>query len=472
MRIISLIGCAFLLASVHGQERFSKEEVMEDFQVFRASLEQAHPSLYTYFTRAQIASFFDQAERRLSYSATGHTLHKTMLECVSSIRDGHTDIGFPESWNGYMGMEQLLPCHIVIRKGHVFIENDLSKNGRIPAGSELLAINGIDIISLQKRLYAHTPCDGNVQGFKSALNSRFFSKRLAYIFPALTSYDLSVRTPSGEEMSTTVSGISEQKLYGGTTDHVFNYDLNVEQSRATLTVGSFELGGIGSKDFYGSLEELFKQIRKKKVERLVIDLRGNPGGDNDLAIALFSYISQGPFTYLGEGRTSYDPNALFAQHADVVPARTFLQNGGLKRDSKVASRQQESVYNGTHIMVHPENEEVDISKNKFAGEVIVLTDPLTRSAASIFAAVCKAHDRATIVGQGTGTACDSFCGGGSIHVTLPNSKLVLTIPYMQNSLVEGECAGFGREVRPDQEIIPTVDDLVTGRDPVLESLSQ
>lgn len=472
MRIISLIGCAFLLASVHGQERFSKEEVMEDYQVFRAALEQAHPSLHTYYSPSQVAGFFDRAERRLSYSATGHTLYKTLLECISSIRDGHTNIGFPRSWNAYMGMNQLIPCHFVIQKGHVFIEKDLSKSGRIPPGSELLAINGIDIISLQKRLYARTPCDGNVQGFKSAFNSLFFSKRLAYIFPALRSYELELRTPSGKEITTKVSGISEQKLYGETSNLAFDHKLNEEQSTALLTIGSFELNGNGSEDFYGSLEELFKQIRKKKVERLVIDLRGNPGGDNDLAIALYSYISRGPFTYLGEGRTSFDPNALFAQHAEVNPARTFLQNGGSTDKAELASKEHESVHNGTHIMVHPENEEVDISKNKFAGEVIVLTDPLTRSAASIFAAVCKARDRAMIVGEGTGTACDSFSGGGSIHVTLPNSKLVLTIPYMQNSLVEGECSGFGRELRPDQEIIPSVDDLVIGRDPVLESLSR
>jgi len=457
------LSCSISVGSA--QQYFTAGQCSEDFEIFRKSLEEGHPGLYTYFNTEQIAKVFEKTESAISKGANGHVLHREFLECISAIRDGHTAINYPATWNGYMGMQHLLPFHFSIRDGQVFILEDCTGKNRVEPGSEVIAVNGIDAITLQQRLNKHTPNDGNVQHYKNNYNGRFLSKRLMYLYPACTNYELRLKTPVGEEITIVVQGISETKLYPA--DKREQLSFVIEDAAATLTVRSFNLSAIerGGQHYFEFMESAFKTLRKEKIPNLIIDVRDNGGGDNDLAIALYTYLSLGDFAYINPEEGNNIDKLTFASHAKLRTSRT---QWSAAPDSDEASYEPAAeVYDGLRIYNLTEQRFEDISKNKFSGRLQVLTNPATFSSASIFAAVCQGNSRGELVGEGTGEACDSFCGGGAIRVTLPHSGLILTIPRQKASIANAHCLSFGREVRPDVFVAPSLSDRIAERDVVL-----
>ncbi|MDO8541102.1 MAG: S41 family peptidase [Opitutaceae bacterium] len=149
---------------------------------------------------------------------------------------------------------------------------------------------------------------------------------------------------------------------------------------------------------------------------VVIDLRFNPGGDT---------FSLG--TAVGE----------FFDHA--VPCGTFITRGGMK-----------GVQNSWQI-----------GSARYRGQVVVLVDGGTGSAAEIFAAVLQDHGRATIIGRRTaGAVLASWFyrlpDGGELQL----SRLDYIAP--KGRRIEG------KGVEPDIVVPRTLDDMRTGRDRDLE----
>ena len=473
MRNLIFLSLLFsLIGNASGQVFYTPSETRADLEVFKTSLQEAHPGLYTYFNQEQVAGFFDKAEDKLQQGANGHVLHGTLLECISSLRDAHTNIHYPYTWNSYMGMDRLMPFHFLIRNARIYISQDKTEEGRIQVGSELLAVNGIDVITLQQRLNKHTPCDGNVQNYKNELNGHYLSKRLMYLYPACNDYEIRVKTPAGETVTTVVAGISEKKLYAEEQKKPLDLVINEASNMATLTLRSFNLNVIeqSGQHYFAFLENAFKAMRKKEVTDLIIDIRNNGGGDNDLAIALYTYLSRGNFSYLSPENGQSLENLTYATHANIHTSWSGSQWSNVSTSTgNNQQSMQTDMHDATRIYNLTEQCFQDISKNKFNGRVQVLTNPATFSAASIFASVCQGNARGELVGEGTGEACDSFCGGDMLHITLPNSGIILTIPLQKAIIANASCKGFGREVRPDVLVIPSISDRLEKRDIVLHT---
>lgn len=105
----------------------------------------------------------------------------------------------------------------------------------------------------------------------------------------------------------------------------------------------------------------------------------------------------------------------------------------------------------------------------FRGQVVLLVDGGTFSAASNLAASLRAQRRVTIIGQETDGAEAGTNGGTIPELALPQTHLVLHLPHFQ---VLTACAHpqLGRGVRPDYEVVPTPQQVAAHTDAVLAQL--
>lgn len=188
----------------------------------------------------------------------------------------------------------------------------------------------------------------------------------------------------------------------------------------------------------------------------MLDLRGNGGGNLEIANDLLKYLVRRDF-YLsksGRGRvflpSFMQPDSTKAAYFDTTSVRR-LPGGALAQASRSLGRQHP--YRGRY----------------FRGQVVVLVDGGTFSAASNLTASLRAQRRVTVIGRETGGG-EAGCSGGTIsELELPNTHLVFQLPHFQ-LLSACPQPQLGRGVCPDIEVVPTPRQVAAHTDPILEQL--
>ena len=132
---------------------------------------------------------------------------------------------------------------------------------------------------------------------------------------------------------------------------------------------------------------------------LVIDIRGNPGGDLVAAQKLLQLISPHPIVPQPVEFANTVPSARLARR--MYPDEAFAEELGLAAETGAA-------YIRSPPVVDP-REYNDIGR-VYAGPVVLIVDALSYSAGDIFAAGFRDHD----LGEVVGTAAQTGGGGGNV----------------------------------------------------------
>lgn len=197
--------------------------------------------------------------------------------------------------------------------------------------------------------------------------------------------------------------------------------------------------------------QLFADLAQRHIKQLVIDLRGNGGGNNLLSVDLGRYLLKHDFIVT---KSALAP----------VLAPSFTQPDSTKA----------AYFDATHVRPLPDgtfaftNSTVGVQQpyrdRYFRGKVVVV-DGGTFSAASNLAASLRAQRRITVVGEETGG-----CSGGNISdLELLQTHLVLQFPHFR-MLTACPRPQLGRGVRPEVEVVPTPRQVANHTDAVLLQL--
>jgi len=85
--------------------------------------------------------------------------------------------------------------------------------------------------------------------------------------------------------------------------------------------------------------------------------------------------------------------------------------------------------------------------------------------------IAKLHDahRVRLVGESTGGSAEGPTAGFILFLKLPNSGITVRVPDMWNRMAISQFRrGYG--VDPDTLVVPTLDDFLADRDPVLAAV--
>ncbi len=198
------------------------------------------------------------------------------------------------------------------------------------------------------------------------------------------------------------------------------------------------------------IDRLFRELEERGTKVLVMDIRGNVGGDSRIAEYIVSYLTDRPFRAFSSVTQRITPDVLARRESFWTPAELDEKRELL----------------GLTITEEVPLEEPPPREHRFRGRFILLTDNRCFSTASDFAAIVKGFHLGTIVGRETGGVPSSF--GDVIYLTLPYSRIGLGVSH---KWFAGPVPGPGDDLRGVQPDI-AVDDALLARyrdadDPVL-----
>lgn len=155
-----LVGLAF---PAHGPSRvghapapalLSPEMLVEDLAVFRAALEEAHPGMYRYTSKAEFDALFERIAAELDHPMSEQAFYQALNPAIVALRCGHTK--FHPEWNFvtpyYYGLDEQFPLVLFIAGERAWVQADLSPTPAIPAGSEVLEVEGLPVSEIIERL--------------------------------------------------------------------------------------------------------------------------------------------------------------------------------------------------------------------------------------------------------------------------------------------------------------------------------
>jgi hypothetical protein len=386
----------------------------------RQTLEELHPALYDYIAEETLDSLFIDRYNRIDTALELNDYYKLVQSLIERVGCGHTKLWIPSDyWN--TAPRRLFPIRILKSQGRFFVSGYYSSPQKVPVGSEILKINKKPVTEIFKELEAITSSDAYIKSFKSKIAEKHFSKRYAlyYGYPEFFSVEY-IAPGELSEIENDVKPVSIEDV-NTIPDRGSELSLKILKNRSTaiLTINTFI--------YYDRLEMFksfadssFKEIRDEGVNNLILDLRGNDGGDPFCASYLLSYLESSPVPYFAE------PYGRYAKLAEPIP----------------------------------------LAGNNFKGSLFTLIDGLGFSTTGHFCGLLKYHKIGKFIGSETGATFT--CTGNVRYINLKNTKLIFGTARERRYTAAVKDMDRQRGVLPDYPVEQSPEDLIANKDTVLD----
>lgn len=233
-------------------------------------------------------------------------------------------------------------------------------------------------------------------------------------------------------------------------DDVFQTRM-LNDSTAYLGIKTFEM-------LSGQVDEVRSFLGSLKTPNLIIDVRNNAGGHNDVLMNLLSCLATEPMERQKGGYAKVNKQGKFASLAhsmnytadsDIFPDFEPGEGGFYLKDTIE-----------TCSVVMPD------SVVHYGGKVYVLTNGSSFSAATLFPAVLVRNRRGVSVGRETGTGYHYMTALKFADIMLPNSLQTIRIPLVKLVFDETVCERLpeGRGLLPDYPVPLTYNEVMCGTD--------
>ncbi len=511
-RFFLLIALAFLLIQCSGIKSNNKhvttlqsaDKLKKDVDFAHKKLQRLHPNLYWYISKKDLDYKFDSLKTTITKPMTSYEFYKKISPVIASVRQGHMNVVpvvkmFTKEENKIIASKGVGPFsqfEFDLYNDKMYVTKNKSYDKSIKPGTEVVAINNVEPSVLLR--------DYNTLFASDGFNRTFKRSKLARSFPSYYSNENGVQDSIvyGFKFNDTLKIVSikrgivdsvknapkqtpkkltalekktekeklkaedRKKRVYGYNEVSKNYNRSLAFKESDSSVAVMKIRGFSIGDPYSFYRESFKKIKENKSSTLIIDLRNNPGGSLNEIANLYSYLSDTTYIFTDKSEVT-TKTSLF--HADYF-------TGGI--GAKLVKGLMSPLYAGyTYFKVHKnngkyyygtsDNKPRKISPDAFIGKIYVLINGGSFSASCILSSNLKGSNRAYFVGEETGGAYNGTVAGRMPLVKLPNSKLRIRIGLMfiaphHKSDIEG------RGIFPDKEIIPTLDDVINGRDPEMD----
>ncbi|MBE9511627.1 MAG: hypothetical protein IMY71_12185 [Bacteroidetes bacterium] len=404
--------------------RFSKQALQEDFQQMRRTLEQNHAALYEYTPKQVLDSLMDRQYGLIQDSMALHEFFVLLTPIIAKIGCGHTTAWMPMSyWD--KETDNLFPLQIRLIEDLVVVSGNYTKEEQVPQGSVLLKINGRPVKEIIQEMKANYPADAlNPYFIHKAVERRFpmiyarrfgFPKeyRVVYALPGRKTRETRILTPANNEAVRAV-------MFKNFKTPELRMTLLQEKNTAVMRIETF-IYYDRVPYFTNFIDSCFNVIHEKKIKNLILDLRGNDGGDPFCAVPLFSYLESKPLPYFAE---TYGKYSAFAK---PIPR----------------------------------------AEKAFEENLLILLDGRCFSTNGHFCALLKYHRIGRFLGT-PGGATYKCNAGKNTNVDLKNTHIML---YFGRSSYAAAVQGMDKTkpIMPDVKVHETYRDFLDGRDVFIET---
>lgn len=434
--------------------RYTVQELCDDIACLRTRLGHHNPNLYLYTPKAALDKYFDSLSDGIAAPMTDMEFYRYLGPMTSRIKDAHTSVFPNESCEWWYGNQNyFLPLLVTCTNDRVVMDLNASHDRSIPDGSDILSINGKSTAEILERMKPYAPRDGYNQSRVTWVLNNYFQYFYPYCIETVDTFNVAYRTRDGVTASHTMRGITVDSMWAnaqryyptryapGRKDSTITLRFREDSSIAIMRIRSFVRSSSRSNEasFRKIIQQCFSVIHSAPVKNLIIDVRDNSGGNPEYARYVISHLMDKDFVYIEKYKT------VERLHWNDEANRT---------------RYQWYPYCGIGKF-SPE-------KNVYTGRLYVLIDGGSTSTAGDFAACLDYYNRATFIGEESGA--NKVVSGGNVFgkdFELPNTKLRVRMSTIQG-VNKRDQLNDGHGVIPDYLVVPTPDDYMNFRNPMLE----
>lgn len=457
-------------------------QMAQDLAILHKTLVAIHPGLYRYNTPSQLEAAFAAAAEKITGPLPEGDFFRLVAQITASIKCGHTFLNplnqTKDIRSGLFARRNYLPFYFRLINKRMIVTGNLSRV-KLSAGSEILKINGIPVSQIVDTLLTVVPADGvsttahrlNSLELASVEENRYqpFDIYFPLFFPVTDNIfnveatdRVSKKTRKFQVPALTRTGRFAQTGRVPAYDDGWKFEIR-GSSTGYLKIGNsitWRLKSIEPKKF---LAEAFSRMRAADTRNLIIDLRGNGGGDTDVGYELARYLARKKLPAYLKGRRLVRNVSAQPEILEYLDTYSDALKAGV-RDGLRASKYRKWGNGFFEILPSAELESyphVVPYADRFAGKTYLISDASNASATFQFLEYAQDHKLGTIVGQETGGNRQGINGGNYFFLSLPNSKIEIDVPvYFQSPSKPQKDTG----IVPDRIIAPLVDDIAAGVD--------
>jgi len=394
-------------------EVYSPDSIRAEFESLIEQIQEIHPNMgiivdYDEFFRVrkevleQVTKPMNQLEVYRLYSVLNPVL-----------RDGHSAIFLPQYKDQIKEAteqgDRLFPLHVFVDKDfRLMVE---SPSHGLTAGTVIQSINGIDAVEITRHIEQRIWGD-NIDVRRVLVADRF-AENLWIHYGSSPSFDLEIK--EGDEITTVSIDGSTDLLPHRRNDQAFedlySFDFLADNQVGYLKTNTWWYPE-GTDKWYAFSDSLFSELRDNGSKYLIIDIRDNGGGDDQMWI-------QGIMAYIAKKKWQ----------------RMLHFLGRVREiDGAYPGRLGESAI----FDFYGEHEVSD--KPKFDGEVYVIVGRKTYSSSIMLTSVIKDNELGKIVGQEEMTFARGCSTGMPLVHEMKTTGIFACTPqhwYQRNT--EGSC---------------------------------
>ncbi len=426
-----------------GQTLFTVDQLKSDLAFYKSKLEQYHPGLYLYSSRAGIDSYFDSLSALITAPLDDLGFYKIIALTSAKIRDGHTLL-LPgtETTTYHNKNSTFLPLQLGVYKSGLFVKMNCSATVPIPDGSRIVSINGQNSEEIIQQLTDRQVRDGNNDSYAYWILDNYFREYYSYHFGHPVNFTIEYRSANGVK-TTSIPGLPKDSIFFYRSQRYpnFRFDkkpgegitlkLDTANHYAILKIRDFHndvLRKTYHQPFNETVSGYFSEILNSKVDNLVLDLRDNQGGDIENGVYLLSCLLNQPF--------------------NVVTGYNCVETQQLVSCKGPAG--------GSHIP----------KENPFRGKLYVLVNGGSFSNSGIVASCLRVNQRAVFIGTETG-GNPNVIAGFPKDFELPNTKIKAEIPSKQ-FILTSVSGNDGKGLVPEYIVQEDIDGYISNKDVILE----
>lgn len=420
---ITLYFFTIFYIAIHAQtSSFSQRFLQEDFTQFREILENEHCCLYEYTSKSELDSMFDAHYRIIDHDMKHNEFFMLLAPITSKIGCMHTATWMP---GGFFitKPKMMFPLTLKLIDEKVIVNGSYNTYDEVPLGSMLLEINKKPIEGILEQLRIITSADALNPYFIDAQIMQRFSMFYASIYGLPDQYEIKFLPPGQinpeNKILTPADHESVRKVvFFHFSSPPLGFEILKERNTAIMTVNTFIY--YDKVDYFQNfMDSCFHLIRKMGIDNLILDVRGNTGGDPFCSSILLSYLQKSPVPYFAEAYGKY------SVLANYLP----------------------------------------IPEDHFRGRLYIIIDGSCGSTNGHFSALLKYHKMGKFIRTPSGSTykCNA---GRNTEFRLKNTQMIITIGRSTYAAAVEDMAKTA--IMPDIYVKETYSDYLENRDAFLE----
>lgn len=470
-------GCASTIkqTEIEINKKYSPSQLKEDFDFLFQTFKQVHPDLFLYTPENVVDSILASRRKKLNRPMTSFEFYKFIMPVIAENFDGHTFLNFPYKYRKkYLDDGgKIIPFDVRIDDQRLFVSKNYSPDSTLAPNSEIISINDIRATEIldELRKYKSGRFEARVNWYVQRMFKRLIWEHYGLGEHVNIEYISSI---DNQDYTKNFSGItvaqydslSQRNQNNKRKFHMWTFKILPDDQIAIIDLNSFgrerDLG-----TFKKFLDTTFTVMQQEELQDLIIDVRGNGGGESLLGEALIDYLALKPWLLFSKAdfRISEQIKAdMIPWLLRWIPIKTYLKLFSFMYTSMGIEKIEFDSVRSDLLHASMKPKELEDHPLRYNGNVYVLIDNGSFSMSVMFAAFMKDYSRAILIGEETGQSANHF--GGNYFFYLPNTHLRASVPSGKSYRPGGQDTDSG--VLPDYEVKQTPEDREIGIDTVME----